>query len=102
MELYEEDSQAAILQKKKAVRYEEIRLEEETKGLEEEKGKLDEEQAKIDELIFNDTKEEHIKKRAIQDEIEEIDKKLEELQRQLQHLESEKRSLQLEVDLHQK
>lgn len=79
MELFEEDQQAAILQKKKTVRYEEIRLDEETKGLQEEKGKLDEEQSKIDELIFNDTKEEHAKKRTIIDEVEDIQSKLDEL-----------------------
>ena len=102
MEDFEERQSNLITHKKKAIRYEEIRLQEETEQLEQEKKALDDEQADIDGQVMEDCQEEHAAKHKLLAEIGALQEEMAELQKKMDLLGQQKSSLELECSVHQK
>lgn len=82
--------------------YEHIRITEERASLSEDKGEVDGELAEIADLVYADTKEQHLEKHKLDENIEELNKEIEELARVLERKRKQKEALRLEKQVHEK
>jgi len=99
---YEEQETEALDEKRKKLHYEHIRVTEERASLTEDKSKVDTELAKIDDLVYADTKEQHLEKQTLDENIGELDREIEELSRVLERKRKQKEILELEKQVHER
>ena len=99
---YEEQETEALDEKRKKLHYEHIRVTEERASLTADKSKADTELAKIDDLVYADTKEQHLEKQALDENIDELDREIEELSRVLERKRKQKEILELEKQVHER
>ena len=80
MTSYEETEQLAVDEKKKRLHYERIRITEDTEEMRQQREEVDRMGQEIDEQVYDDTKDQHIEKHRLDNEICDLDAEIEALE----------------------
>lgn len=102
MKMYEESEQKRIEDGKARLETEAIRIEQDKNNLEDEKNQIESKLAKIDDLVYEDTKDQHLQKYRLDENIDDLAREIEELTRVLDRKKKQKEMLSLEKAVHDK
>ena len=89
-------------EKKKRLHYERIRISEDSEDMRKQKESIERIEAEIDEQVYEDTKDQHIEKHRLDNEVEEIDQEIAALEQKLALKQKAKETLILERGVYEK
>ena len=102
MNSYEETEQLAVDEKKKRLHYERIRITEDSEDMRQQREQAEKMEHDIDEQVYEDTKDQHIEKHRLDNEVEELDQEIKSLETKLAMKRKSRDSLLLEKGVYEK